>query len=561
MKKNKLFLPIFLLVVLSFSCSAKDDSSLIMSVSDKEYSLYALNRTAKKAQIDRPEKSKYLYFAFPESVYLGTEEEMSPLTEKNALQLLISRKDGGSAFSFGWLYESDFTSETSYRLKKQLTQRPMVTGSFSGDGEFLVSMTFPKDKKAKGFFIYSESITTVESVSIVDSKEGFLLSGSVPWFGFSANGGAIVGKNPVQNFVQHKDKKVTIHLTPFNENNSQKINVVTNQKQIKISQAPNQKTISLYPSVLQPESETVSINVENGFDFVTGIVYEPFKNDSVLDPILVDPGFICRWPTSSWRRPDFEVFAWEQFPNVLYFDTIDYDIQDKFFKRLAFFAEKAGYVGKLATDSAMAGLHGFNAHDYRAETLASFFELARLNNFPLNDYELMLRDILVSCGIVIKRGDGSFDEGIGALVSISKESTTSLRNTFIAHEGLHCLYFTDEDFRKFVAKVYEATDPMSLNFLTRYFSVTASLNYDLKDTYLIQNEFMAYIMQQPVNLVAEYFTKILATKKTINKTNPELVEYILQTNAQGFVISAKQIDSYLRARWGYAGGRVWLVEY
>ena len=54
-----------------------------------------------------------------------------------------------------------------------------------------------------------------------------------------------------------------------------------------------------------------------------------------------------------------------------------YEIQDAFFKRLAFFVEKAGHAGRIESLSALGGLHGYNAHDYRAEDLARFFDTAR----------------------------------------------------------------------------------------------------------------------------------------------------------------------------------------
>ena len=49
----------------------------------------------------------------------------------------------------------------------------------------------------------------------------------------------------------------------------------------------------------------------------------------------------------------------------------------------------------------------------------------------------------------------------------------------------------------------------SLEFLLKYFSVTPSLNYDIKDEYLVQNEFMAYLLQQPLSEVADYLQKLL----------------------------------------------------
>ena len=73
-----------------------------------------------------------------------------------------------------------------------------------------------------------------------------------------------------------------------------------------------------------------------------------------------------------WRQPDYELFSWTRFPGILIMDTASYAVQSRFFKRLAFYVEKRGYRGRLIPEEEFAGLHGFNAHDYRAEDLARF---------------------------------------------------------------------------------------------------------------------------------------------------------------------------------------------
>ncbi len=83
-------------------------------------------------------------------------------------------------------------------------------------------------------------------------------------------------------------------------------------------------------------------------------------------PIPADPGTILTWDRSQWRRPDFELFSWDRYPGVLIFDTASYNVQDDLFNRLAFFVEKAGHVGTIPSPASLAGLHGYNAHDYQA---------------------------------------------------------------------------------------------------------------------------------------------------------------------------------------------------
>ena len=123
------------------------------------------------------------------------------------------------------------------------------------------------------------------------------------------------------------------------------------------------------------------------------------------DPVPLDPALILDYPLSSWRREDYEVFRWESFPSLLIFDTASYAVQDRLFKRLAFFVEKAGYRGRLAGDGEIADQHGWNAHDYRAASLAGFFEAVRLEAFPLLPEELELEAILFEAMILRREGE------------------------------------------------------------------------------------------------------------------------------------------------------------
>ncbi|HNQ98238.1 MAG TPA: hypothetical protein PKH81_09130, partial [Treponemataceae bacterium] len=232
-------------------------------------------------------------------------------------------------------------------------------------------------------------------------------------------------------------------------------------------------------------------------------------------------------------------------------------IQDLYFKRLAFFVEKAGYRGTLVSDSDMQGKHGFNAHDYRAESLAQFFEKARRENFQLNREELELRDILLAEGIIQNGSDG-YTEGSGAVLSLSRQSAEYLRYLFLTHECFHGLYFTDPDFRSQVSQIYHATDERARIFLQTYFSLMDSLSYDLDDEYLMENEFMAYLLQQPVDKVGDYFTGVISERFLRYGGESEQVDYIKESDAIDFIEAATELEAYVFRRWGLAAGRAGL---
>jgi hypothetical protein len=292
------------------------------------------------------------------------------------------------------------------------------------------------------------------------------------------------------------------------------------------------------------------------------VVLAPFPIPEFPVPIVADPGVILDYPQTVWRNDGYEVFRWESFPDALIFDTADYAAQDRLFKRLAFFVEKKGYRGRLVSDRELAGQHAWNAHDYRAEDLAAFYELAQLQNFPLLPEELTLRAILIDNGI-IKMTNGSVAAGKGAIVSISRESNGYLRRLFMAHECFHGIFFIDEDFRNFAQQRYDGLDPVSKRVLLSYFDYQA---YDITDEYLVVNEFMAYLLQQSVGAAVEYFGKTVPERLESSSWRytvlPEKDEArgVWPHLATSFEREARALSDYVAQRWQLSGGRTWLIE-
>ncbi|MDR1575874.1 MAG: hypothetical protein LBS37_07705 [Treponema sp.] len=274
-------------------------------------------------------------------------------------------------------------------------------------------------------------------------------------------------------------------------------------------------------------------------------------------PITADPGLILAWPEEQWRDSRYELFRWEQFPSLLIFDTADYAVQDRLFKRLAFFTEKAGFRGRLAPDWEIADLHGWNAHDYRSEDLARFFEAARASNFPLLPEERELERILLDNGII--RSGGGISGGEGGIISISRESPAYLRSTFIVHESFHGLFFIDAEFRAFSRNRWENLSPPAKRFITAYFDYQ---HYDIEDEYLVVNEFMAHILQQPPSRASRYFGEILPSRlETSPRRRAALPEKDPVTGlrpvlAEVFAAEAAAFSAWVNRRWGLSAGRV-----
>jgi hypothetical protein len=279
-------------------------------------------------------------------------------------------------------------------------------------------------------------------------------------------------------------------------------------------------------------------------------------------PIAADPGLILAWPRERWRGSRYELFRWDRFPSLLIFDTADYAVQDRMFKRLAFFTEKAGFRGRLAGDAEIAALHGWNAHDYRAQDIARFFDAARAADFPLLPEERELERLLLAEGVIRRAGNGGIEGGEGGVISVSRQSPEYLRARFMVHECFHGLFFIDEDFRAFSRQRWERLPAAAKRFITSYFGYQ---QYDITDDYLMVNEFMAYILQQPVSQAGYYFGEnlpgvidnspwrrtVLPPKDAASGSWPAL--------AEAFTREAEAFSAYVNRRWGLAAGRVHLA--
>jgi hypothetical protein len=269
------------------------------------------------------------------------------------------------------------------------------------------------------------------------------------------------------------------------------------------------------------------------------------------DAELADFGRILRSPPAD-PRADYDLYRWDLLPSVLVFDFRDYEVQNRYLRRLAFFVEKIGYKGRLASDAELAGLHAWNAHDYRAEDLAAFFETARAAAFPLLPEEGALRDLLLSRGILVDK-DGKYGAGTGAIISISRESEGYLRTMFLTHESTHAIYFVDADYRAFVQGLWAAMPRDEKWFWLVYFGWKT---YDVDDSYLMANEYQAYLLQQVPGLVTDYFTK--SKPAELLEKHPELtgrVEAYMQTWGASFAERQAALDAWLGARYGFRAGR------
>lgn len=298
-------------------------------------------------------------------------------------------------------------------------------------------------------------------------------------------------------------------------------------------------------------------------DSTSGAIGALVESEAGLASVRLEPGLgapladLYAFLAAPAPVGDYSLYRWDLLPETLVIDFKDYATQDDYLKRLAFFAEKPGFRGRLATDAEIAPLHGWNAHDYSPQTLAAFYEGARSSGFALNQRELAFRDVLVARGVLTRADDGRFGAGRGAIVSISRESSAALRRTFIDHESSHALFFQDADYRSLAEGLWSSLDPASLGFWKIHFGWR---RYDTQDRYLMYNEMQAYLVQQPVSSVKAYYESVLAqlVAAKLDQNRPGITA-TLQADAPAAIAlaekNAARLDAYLRERYGISAGR------
>ena len=544
--------------------------------------LIPMTKQSAKSRTDNASSYSYLYFRFTDNQRAKL-ENLIYSNNGEAVKILINLldKDDNSPFNFayGFLYEEDFKDKK--HLRQSFSVPSLVTGELK-DGEKALELSLcirpgslTDDTVPYGFVVYGTKNYSVESVSFVSPVLGWSKKESVKYYAFGSGGGSINDIGDSFDFSEgevyfsryidrHVYPEITISFYPVSDigsyNNQSRVNFDYCGEKLGIRRSFAFTDFSIPVSGLKNSYGV--FNITGNADMVSSLLMTGPSKDllateegDVLTPVSVDLGMILSYPEEHWRSCDYGLYVWQEFPHILFFDFADYKIQNSFFTRLAYFVEKQGYKGTLVSDYYVDNMHGYNAHDYKAVDLAAFFTKARKENFKLNDKEELLCRILVKNGIIIEEKDGNYREGKGAVISISRESLNYIRATLIAHESWHGIYFLDEEFRNTVAAVYYMFDEVSMDFLKTYWHTQPTLAYDINDEYLMQNEFMAYILQQSLSNIKNYY--LLRTSwNSVLANEAEQSMYVKNTDAQAFYDACAVLNDYVFERWGFAAGRV-----
>lgn len=274
-------------------------------------------------------------------------------------------------------------------------------------------------------------------------------------------------------------------------------------------------------------------------------------------PLAADPWTILTYPQEQWRTSELEVFEWAAYPDVFILDFRDYAVQSDYFRRLAFFTEKRGYRGRIPPVSELAARHGWNAHNYSADGLHAFFETAAAEGYALTEGETALRRLAVDLGILVEDGNG-LRAGAAGLLSISRESPPILRELLLTHEAFHGVFYVRPEFRRFTRDVWQAMPESARSFWTGFLSY---MTYDPSDSYLMVNEFQAYVLQQRPRAVDWYFSERVG-ERLVRAGSPagESLRALVADSPRYFWDTARTLNSFVLRSENLLGGDVYALR-
>lgn len=239
---------------------------------------------------------------------------------------------------------------------------------------------------------------------------------------------------------------------------------------------------------------------------------------------------VWKQDNNAYYHPEFMMFRWQSYSDVLVFSFESRKVQAKYLKRLAFFTEKTDTRGTIARLKDISHRQGWGAHDYRAEDLAEFFNLVkeynrqRLEPIVLTPEEELLLDILLETGVIIVQDQLNNEEHApiyainkeapySAIVSYVRTDRPSLQRTLLFHELLHTIYFRDQLVRETVHKLWLSMTSYQQKIWKAFLKHNG---YSPDYNYLVENELFAYLLQRPVSDLSWYVpSRILPEAKKI----------------------------------------------
>ena len=388
-KKQKVFAIVIASVLLINIVLGSIIVSIYMSRSSVQLEIYgttemttlkALNKGGRKGYLKSGE-IKNAAFGFTED-QKAIFEEMYNAKKNVALTVRIAQKNrpaGECPIILGFLYKGDFGKNGKYEeIPTYDTKRTVIKGSLCDAPEVfdisfaLQKSDFSNNQLPEGFYIQTPAECEIVAACVVPAELGFDISRDVPYYGFSCNGGVVDFTNksfdfsgaplifPTKTSELTSLPEIIIKLTDepmWQSTKEQSIyaNLLFGGEKIRVKNVvPAENVIIPTGGIKAPFSQ---MKIDSNAGCIKAVIMRPTNvaGKNVIKPIITDPGLILNYKTENWRTVDYELFEWDRYHKILFFDTRNYDIQNNFFRRMAYFVEKKGYQGKLLTDEELEG--------------------------------------------------------------------------------------------------------------------------------------------------------------------------------------------------------------
>ncbi len=268
----------------------------------------------------------------------------------------------------------------------------------------------------QGFFVYSTIKSYIIGCCIAPANIGFDSSIDIPFYGFAPNGGVVDFSNSSFDFtggsmvfptVNTSLKTMPIYEISFSQNEENKstledmssVEVLFGGEKFFVNNMKGVENVQIPSSALKESFSYV--NLKDGKSEIDSIILKLGKQNKnekeILVPIITDPGLILNYPSDVWRTVDYEIFEWDRFDRILFFDTKDYDVQNRFFRRLAFFVEKTRNAPPQTPDELTLWEV---APAYIISELKTAFTIGFVVYLPFLVIDIVVSSVLVSMGMM-----------------------------------------------------------------------------------------------------------------------------------------------------------------
>ena len=313
--------------------------------------LYALNAPAKKAFVKEYETADFKFNDEQKAIFSKIYNDFETVALTVRLESLDSDFSEDSKFQFGYLTSEDFSSKGKlkenflYNSRRILVQGKMNQASKSLDLSFALQKNDDIKKRIpEGFFVSaSDCKLRILAACVVPAVLGYDCSSEVPFYGFACNGGIVQPGSksfdfsgasmifPVANSTKNTMPEFVVKLSEdpslkASKERSVRAEIILGGEKFYVNNVALASEVRIPSAAMKAPFSRM--DASNNSECLSGVLMRStyLASPQVLVPIKTDPGLIVKYKSSAWRTLDYEIFEWDRFSKILFFDTRNYDI-------------------------------------------------------------------------------------------------------------------------------------------------------------------------------------------------------------------------------------------